>query len=76
MIESGGVKMQRIDDENISINIEQLPVEAKKELFDFYKSLIRKYGTKKQAVLPKGFYNPIKVESWSKIAKREEIYER
>ena len=46
--------------------------ELKQEQLD----LIQKYGAKKQAVLPKGFYYPIKVEFYSKIAKRGEIYER
>ncbi len=57
------------------LDLEILPEEARIELLDFYRSLIQKYGIKKR-VLPQGFYQPLKVKSYSKIAKREEIYER
>ena len=57
------------------LDLEILPDEAKKELLDFYNFLIQKYGIRKRP-LPQGFYHPFKVESYSKIAKREEIYER
>ena len=57
------------------LDLEVLPEQAKRELLDFYRSLIQKYGIKKR-VLPQGFYQPLKVKSYSKIAKREEIYER
>jgi len=57
------------------LDLEILPEEARIELLDFYRSLIQKYGIKKR-VLPQGFYHPLKVKSYSKIAKREEIYER
>ena len=57
------------------LDLEILPEEARIELLDFYRSLIQKYGIKKR-VLPQGFYQPLNVKSYSKIAKREEIYER
>ena len=57
------------------LDLEILPEEARIELLDFYRSLIQKYGIKKR-VLPQGFYHLLKVKSYSKIAKREEIYER
>jgi len=58
------------------LDLEVLPEQAKRELLDFYRSLIQKYGIRKRALLPQGFYHPLKVKSYSKIAKREEIYER
>ena len=38
------------------LDLEILPEEARKELLDFYRSLIQKYGIKKR-VLPQGFYH-------------------
>ena len=57
------------------IDLDALPEEARKELMDFYEFLSKKYKIK-HLKLPQGFYNPIKVESYNKIAKREEIYGR
>lgn len=65
--------MQRVNQKQLDLEI--LPEEARKELLSFYSALIQKYGIKRQKKLPNGFYNPIKIESYSKIAKREEIYE-
>jgi len=61
-----------------SLNLELLPDEAKKSLIDYYNSLITKYSEKGKTSnkLPDGFYNPIEVESYSFIARREEIYDR
>jgi len=66
--------MQDLNQEQLDIEI--LPNEAKKELMEFYKMLLKKYKIKEKGPLPKGFYQPIKVESYSKIAAREEIYDR
>jgi len=56
-------------------DLNALPEEARKELMDFYEFLLKKY-TIKDLKLPQGFYNPIKVNSYNIIAKRDEIYER
>ena len=66
--------MQEFNQEELDLEI--LPNEAKKELMDFYEKLLKKYKIKTKRVLPKGFYQPIKVESYSNLGKREEIYER
>ena len=58
------------------LNLEVLPEEAKKELMEFYNSLLQKYKIRKRKSLPEGFYHPIKVASYSMIARREEIYGR
>jgi len=66
--------MQQVEQEKL--DIKELPEQAKKELLGFYESLVNKYKLKKCPKLPRGFYNPIKVDSYSKIAKRDEIYDR
>ena len=60
------------------IDLEVLPEEAKRELIDFYNFLLQKYRVKerKLKVLPRGFYSPVKITSYSRIARREDIYER
>jgi len=65
----------RVEDQKY-LDLEALPEEARKELMDFYRKLIEKYGVKKRVLLPQGFYQPLKVKSYSEIAKREEIHER
>ena len=66
--------MQKNLEKNIDIDI--LPEEARNLLIEFYEFLLTKYRKKSPKILPQGFYQPIKVESYSKIAAREEIYER
>ncbi|OAG27040.1 hypothetical protein [Thermodesulfatator autotrophicus] len=66
--------MEELNQEQLDLEI--LPNEAKKELLEFYQMPLKKYKIKKRGLLPKGFYQPIKVKSYSKIAAREEIYER
>jgi len=58
------------------IDLEALPEDAQKQLIGFYDSLVHKYGMRKKRNLPEGFYHPIKVASYLKLAKREEIYGR
>ncbi len=60
------------------IDLTLLPEEAKRELIDFYNFLLQKYKVKdnKLKVLPKGFYSPVKVASYSIVARRQDIYER
>jgi hypothetical protein len=57
-----------------SINLNELPKEAQKELLDFYEFLLQKYKKKKvkkkiEEIIPK------KVKTF-KPMKRDEIYER
>ena len=60
------------------IDLTLLPKEAQKELIDFYEFLLQKYRLKerKHKTLSRGFYSPVKVVSYSQIAKRDEVYER
>jgi len=60
------------------IDLTLLPEDARRELIDFYEFLLMKYkvGKEKHKALPKGFYSPVKVESYSLIARREEVHER
>ena len=59
------------------IDLSLLPEEARRELIDFYEFLLQKYRIKerKHKTLPRGFYSPVRVASYSRIASREEIYE-
>ncbi|WP_022854385.1 hypothetical protein [Thermodesulfatator atlanticus] len=67
----------RIEEQNQEqLDLKILPKEARKELIEFYEALLKKYKIKRKRILPEGFYQPVKVESYSKIALREEIYER
>jgi hypothetical protein len=61
-------------EEFLKKEIELLPQEARKLLGEFCEFLLKKYEKKLSKTLPKGFYHPIKVESFSKVARREEIY--
>ena len=68
--------------------IELLPEEGKRLLAEFCEFLVKKYGKEKvnkaeelkklfakpKGKLPDGFYQPVKVSSFSKVAKRDEIY--
>ncbi len=56
------------------IDLSKLPEEAKKELLDFYKSLLQKYEKKKRKKRIEEII-PRKVKSFQPI-KREKIYER
>ena len=75
-------------EECLKKEIELLPEEGQKLLAEFCEFLLKKY--KKQKVnnsdelkklfvkagskLPEGFYQPVKVSSFSRIAKMDEIY--
>ncbi|MEW6087989.1 MAG: hypothetical protein AB1498_06745 [bacterium] len=62
----------------VNIDLLILKEEARKELFDFYEFLIKKYGVKKVAEgdkFEKIISNPLKVDKII-IPAREELYER
>jgi len=58
------------------IDVSVLPAEAQQELmdfFDFLKARSRRARKRRSQMLPQAFYEPLKVDSYVRIA-REDIY--